>query len=44
MLKWQLYILLESKELAKMYIEKLEQDKVKEFMNYPIYHLYEELN
>lgn len=39
-----IYILLESKELAKMYIEKIEQDKVKEFMNYPIYHLYEELN
>lgn len=39
-----IYILLKSKELAKMYLEELDQDKMKEFMNYPIYHLYEEMN
>lgn len=37
------HILLGNKRIAKIYIDKLPENEKTEFMNYPIYHLYEEL-
>ena len=37
------YILLDSKQLADMYIDKLDNKEIKTFVDFPIYYLYEKL-